>query len=381
MSKNIYDIFNNRKNDIDNLNESGYNFVEEYENEIESQELYENAEAFDTLEEALSCLDDIVEGANTDWIEFEAVQYLEELVIESMMYESWVEEAAAEVVDAHDEDSKKTMIEKLKEQWQKIKDWFAQLIKTLENFFVNGVKLVEKNKAFIPDAMKNCKARVKMCTYFPYKEAMVKLHQKVAMILAMGKGVKQATKESVLRSAGVKDKKEVAQNARSLFVREEAKEMNISDIDPKLAMDWCMFKNDVYQGFMKLRATYDLSYSIAIEEVKKESKGNLKELRHRLGVMHFANGIKSEFVKVAASCSKNACTNYTAVIRKALGTPVKASGKERDAERDEKIKDEIHQYQAKQWAKKQGDKIKGQKLLTASYQPIIDIDDIQFMED
>lgn len=335
MSRNIYDLFNERKNSMETLNESSYDFVQEYETSVEDAELFEAAEAYETLEEALEVLDNITESSNMEIMEMQAAQYLEELVIESMMYENFVVEAAEEVIDAHEGEGKKKLIEQIQDQWQKIKEWFAQLIKTLQNFFVNGAKLVEKNKAVIPDAIKNCDVKVKMAEYYPFKMAMVKVGQKVGQAFAMAKGVKQADHQSVLRAVGVEDKKEIPAMTRAFFIKSEAKEMKISEINAATAMDWCETKNHVYDGFMKLKLAYDLSFQNMLAEVKKDSKGDLKELTRRCAVMYFANGVRNEIVKAAASCSKAACTNYTAVIRRALsGKVVKpGDGKERGPKR------------------------------------------------
>lgn len=367
MSRNIYDIFNERKNEAEVVVEESFDFADEYEASVDDEAVFEAAEAFESIEEACEVLDDMTKDCVNEWIEFEATQYLEELVIESMMYEHFVEEAAAEVVDNHEGGGKQSLLQQLQAQWQKIKDWFASLIKTLQNFFVNGQKLVAQNKATIPDAMKNCKAKVRMCSYYPFKMGMVNVAAVIGKALNVASKVKQPTKEYILKAAGLKDKKDASAVARKFFIKEEAKEMNVSDIDPKTAMDWCEAKNHIYDGFIKLRMGYDMGFQNMIAEVKKDSKGDFKELRARMSCLYFANSIRSEMVKVAASCSKQACAAYTAVIRKALGGAIDKPGKGKKQQGQPNPQMDVKQT-----------KLQGSTESTSVFD---DIDDIQFLDE
>ena len=72
---NIYDLFNDRKNEIESICESQQ--VEEVENE------------FDSIEEGLEYMDVLLQESNNDMIEWQAACYMEDLVLEQMMYEDF----------------------------------------------------------------------------------------------------------------------------------------------------------------------------------------------------------------------------------------------------------------------------------------------------
>ena len=76
MAKNIYDLFNERKYGVDYLVE-GFNGIEE-------------VEAYESLDEASLDLLRITQECTNEAIELQAAWYLEDLVIESMMYDDSV---------------------------------------------------------------------------------------------------------------------------------------------------------------------------------------------------------------------------------------------------------------------------------------------------
>ena len=107
MSRNIYDIFNERKSGIDMLTE-GF--------EVEDQE-----EQFDSLVEAAYAMEEIIQENMNECIEFQAASYLEDLVLENMMYESFDEESMREVLTESIGERVQGIVGRLHAAWKRIK--------------------------------------------------------------------------------------------------------------------------------------------------------------------------------------------------------------------------------------------------------------------
>lgn len=83
---NIFDVFNNRKLGLNYLSE-GY--------EVEADEV----EAFDDLDTAMESLEEIITESRNEVIELQSAMYLEDLVLENMMYDDFNEEEISSVME------------------------------------------------------------------------------------------------------------------------------------------------------------------------------------------------------------------------------------------------------------------------------------------
>ena len=117
MSKNIYDIFNAKKEGLDYLSESYGQDVSPYED----------------IEDGIKDLDMIVRESTMDMIEFQGAMYLEDLVLENMMYENFDEEHIAPILEGKLKEMGNNIVTKIKNLWNKIKEWFKKVFATIKN--------------------------------------------------------------------------------------------------------------------------------------------------------------------------------------------------------------------------------------------------------
>ena len=94
MAKNIYDLFNERKNGIDYLVEG-----------LDPTE-YADLEGYEDLDAAAEALNVISMESMNEMLEFQAANYLEDLVLENMMYDEFDEEKIQNLMEAAKEEKK-----------------------------------------------------------------------------------------------------------------------------------------------------------------------------------------------------------------------------------------------------------------------------------
>ena len=296
MAKDIYELFNQRMNGV---------------------------EPYESIEEGIDVLNKLDKEFTQSMIELEASMYLDKLVLESMMYEDFNEEKLTVTMEETEEKQKRSIGEILQAQWEKLKAWFANIMQTISNFFVNGEKLVKENEDKIPQAIKNCNVKVKMNVYNPYSECMNKIKYMIDKLknVARQKGM---SKEKLTSIIGAKDKSEVAGLVKKIIVKEEGKEMMISDINPKAAMEYVGSRKSILDLCNTLRKIE--------EDYYKWAKAELKESGEDLTTFNFAISLKNAILTANLQLVKKASSDYLTVIRKALG------GKSEDGDGDKEKK-------------------------------------------
>lgn len=297
MAKDIYELFNQRMNGI---------------------------EPYESIEEGLNVLSALDKEFTQTMIELEVAQYLDSLIIESIIYENFDEEKLSYTIEATEEKQKGSILQTLQAQWEKIKQWFVNITQTITNFFVNGEKLVKENREKIPNAIKNCNVKVKMNEYNPQSGLSAKVLSLSTKIksLATKEGM---TKESLLSQLGVEDKKGMKNVVKKLIVKTEGKEMMVSDIDPSIAMDYVGNKKAILDSIDKDKKDIDAMFKDAINVMK--SKDATEKQKAMLPVFHFAVSLKNGLTSAYIGYVRKACNDYLTVIRKALGSD-KKEGKE-----------------------------------------------------
>lgn len=299
MSRNIYDIFNSRKEGLDILAE-GLS--------------YENVEAYESLDVAMGELETIVKESTNEMIELQAAAYLEDLVLENMMFDDFDEEKISVTIEATMKERAGGLVNSIKQQWEKIKAWFAATAKAIANYFVAGEKLVNENKAIIPEAMKKCEARVKMFDYNMPKAAMDKCTSMVIAVRAAGAYL--TDEQSVLSAAGkAKSRSDVARVVKEAFGMNQTSEKPIKNIDPNLAMAYAGKKSDLLDTINKQKANFDKEFSAMLQELKDDKN---EESAKQAKLFNFAIGIKSAIINAEVACTKKAAGDMAAVIRKAV---------------------------------------------------------------
>ena len=334
MSRSIYDIFNDRKEGINVLYEGA-----EYE-DVE-------VEAYESLEVAIDELEKIVKESTNEFIEFQAAAYLEDLVLENMMYEKFDEEKLQTTIEATMGEIVDSLVTKVKQQWEKIKAWFAAVAKSIVNFFTSGEKLVSENAGKIPGAMKNCSAKVKIFDYKDPDAAMNKCTAYVDRLKVKGLDVYTNSKQSMTKVVGgANDRSEIAGKIKALFGMEETKEKQVNAIDAKLAMKYAGEKKAILDNLNKQKKQYDNDFKEIISELEKaqadaEGKEKTKATK-QVEALNFANSLKSAVINAEISCIKKGASDMAAVIRKALsaseGMGQRSEGKRRGKEADAQTK-------------------------------------------
>lgn len=308
MAKNIYDLFNEKKYGVDYL--------------VEGVEVVD-AEPYESLTEAVEALDRItMENAN-EMMEMKAAFYLEELVIENMMFNDFNENKIESVLEGAAKDKVKALKQKIMGWWQKIKQWFASTFAAVINHFKSGEELVRKYGDDIPAAMKSCKAKIKMNKYRDLDEAWNKAVNMTTAIKDAGQSAdKEASKNAVLAAVGADDKKDVAKKVKELFVEKEKEEQTVSEIGVDQAVAYAGNKKIILDGLKKTQKDIDNDFKTILSQMKeerKDAKGEERDsLSDKVDNFQFAIGVKNTILSTSIGIVKRACSDYTAVIRKAL---------------------------------------------------------------
>jgi hypothetical protein len=312
MAKNIYDLFNERKYGVDFLTE-GYDAN------------LDNVEAFDNIDALVENLNQITLESTNEAIELQAAWYLEDLVIENMMYDDFDEDRILGVMEGSMKGKVNSAKEKVMGWWKKIKEWFARVFKSVVNFFKSGETLVRQNKAKIPGAIKACDAKVKMNRYNDLDAGMAKIKDLV-MKLGDSRTSSEDGKKEVLAIVGVEDKKEVGKMVKKIFIAEEGAQLKVNEIDPAKAMHFAGDKKFVMDGLKKQQKDIDNAFKNVLNLLKDERKDvDKKDTDGResadrvVSNFSFALGIKNILLNTQMKIINKACKDYAAVIRRALG--------------------------------------------------------------
>lgn len=311
MSRNIYDLFNERKNGVDCLVE-GCDFTLDYVAE------------FEDLDECAEALNQITMEATNEMIELQAAWYLEDLVIENMMYENFDEEKIQSVMESSSNEKTSSLGEKIKNLWKKIKEWFAGAFKAISVHFQSGETLVAKYKKEIPGAMQQSKAKVKMRSLNDPEAAREQVGSLVGRLETTGK-----SKEQILGLVGLSDKGGTREKVETIYyASKDATEHEISKLNYQLVMKYAGTKKIMIDGLKKNQKDIDAKFKEILSKIKSGDGDNKAEeaANFQFGI-GIANGLLSAEISIVGAICK-ACT---AIIRKALSGKHDAS-KGRDTE-------------------------------------------------
>lgn len=296
MARNIYDLFNERRNGVDCLVEG---FVPS------------DVEAFEDLNEAMEALDNIAMESTNEMIEMQAACYLEDLVLESMMYDDFEEDKIKSIMEGAEKEKKEGFVQKIKNLWQKIKDWFAAAFKTIANHFQSGETLVAKYRKQIPAAMHQSTAKIKIKSFKDPDEATKDMEYLIDRLKITGQ-----SKEQILSAAGIADKKGITARVEDWFYNsKEAKEQPIKGLKPETVMKWASGKKIFIDGLKKQQKDTDGEFKSILSELQsgEGEKAAEKAANFQFGI-NIINGAFNAQIKCIRDLS-NACT---AIIRKAL---------------------------------------------------------------
>ena len=308
MAKNIYDLFNERKYGVDFL--------------VEGVDASVNVEAYEDLDEACDALDNITLESSNEVIELQAAWYLEDLVIENMMYNDFDEERIVGVMEGSGKGKVQAAKEKIMGWWKKIKEWFAGVFKSIVNHFKNGEALVRANAKRIPEAMRNCKVKVKMNKYKDLQKGMDQVADWIGKLEFEGINDGEEGKKAILKVIGAEDNKDVAKKVRALFIEKEGEEQAISGMNVNDAMNYASNKKIILDKLKRNQRDVDASFKAtlaALKEDKKAAEGDaVASVDRQVANFQFALGVKNTILNTQIKVVKRACDDYTKIIRKAL---------------------------------------------------------------
>lgn len=329
MAKNIYDLFNERKYGVDYLVE-GYDFDDD------------SIEAFEGLQESADALEELTQEVLNESIELQSAYYLENLVIENMMYNNFNEDKIETVLMESVRDKFQAAKDKINHWWKKIKEWFVGTFKAIANHFKSGETLVKQNGAKIDKAMANSHVKVKMHDYNDLNASAEKCNAILQKLYTAGEtGMdKEDARSSILSVVGASDRKDVPEKIKNIYIKEENKEQLISSIDPAVAKEWAGDKKGAIDGFKKHQKSVDDAFRKCLqrlqEQERKASAEDADIAAKTVANFSFALGIKNTILSTELGLIRKACTDYAMVIRKALNAPAnkraaKKAAKENDA--------------------------------------------------
>ena len=318
MAKNIYDLFNERKNGLDCLVEG---FTPS------------DVDAFEDLDEAMEALETINTESTNEMIELQAAHYLEDLVIESMMYNEFDEEKIKSVLEGAEKEKKEGFAQKIKNLWQRIKDWFAAAFKTLINHFQSGETLVAKYRKEIPQAMHQSNAKIKIRSFKSPVEAAKDMGYLMDRLKVTGQ-----SKEQILSSAGIADAKGINERVEGWYYNDkEAKEQPINKLNPEVVMKWASEKKILIDGLKKEQKDVDGEFKAILADLKEGDNNAEKAANFQFGINIANNAFNAQI-----RCIKNLSSACTAVIRKALSGKYDPKGPDRGTAADtQDRKDEL----------------------------------------
>ena len=236
------------------------------------------------------------------------------------MYDVFIDEEISSVMENTMKERASELAKKIKAQWKKIQEWFIATAKAIANYFTNGENLVAKNRSRIPEAMKNCNAKVKMHEYNDPSKAMDSVQILVDKLKTAG--VTRKNNDEVLGFVGAKDRKDIGEMVKGYFIlTEKPVKLTISEMNPKIAMDYAGNKKLFLADINKSKATIDQSFkeilSLIQSEVKKEDGAYTA---YQVKVFNFAKGLSSTAINTEIACIKKGASEYASIIRKALNS-------------------------------------------------------------
>ena len=305
---NIYDLFNNRKQVIN----EGYIGGEEYEYPV-----------FESLDESIVALDELIKESVNDEIELRSAFYMEDLVLEAMMYENFNEEEMQEVI----EESIKEKAGKLKDGiikvWNKIKAWIESTAEAIRNHFLSGKKLIDKyGEKKIIAAINACEVEVKVGWYEPYKKATLAATALMDKLNDNGMIV-NGDKQQILNKVGAKDMKGTGDLVVKCFIKSENKgSRKIKELNGGEVVEYVANATIALDNLRKNRKEMEKTTKEAISKLNKKNENEAKIAENA----KFMLNVRSSMISASMKCIRKISADYRQIIIKALNKRDKKGG-------------------------------------------------------
>lgn len=309
MSRNIYDVFNERREGLDSLME-GYGYADNY------------IEDFDNMTDGIRVLDSIMNESTMDLIEYQGAMHLEDLVLENMMYENFDSEALAPVIEAAMKERAQGLWQKIKNLWEKIKAWFKKMFAAIKNFFMNNNKLLAKYEGQIGKRIKACDKEVKCHEWNDPTDAINDSYE-LLNLLKLEAREKYTSKEDLLKAIHVKDKKEIVGIVKKMFMSEKSEVRKISSMDAGVIEKYVSSEKYLLDNLNKERARIDLEFKSCLDDLKADRKSaekeDKKDLNKMVNTFQFGINLKTAMINAMVACLKKGAGECRSIILKAVG--------------------------------------------------------------
>ena len=325
MSKNIYDIFNERKSGIETL--------------VEGTDVVDYEE-YDSIEEAVYAMEEIIQEATNDCIEYKAASYLEDLVIENLMYNAFDEENIQNILTESIGSRTASIIERLRKAWESVKGWFKSIKATIAKALHLSAEWVDENEEKILDGIKNCNTKVKYLAYYDFKGSQNRVLKMINSLFDACKNP-NFTEKVILSKVGVKDRSQVPNAVKKCFMKyDEPQVVTISSIPGDIIVDWAACKNEFVDLIEKLEEKQNKRFETVISTLQSKAEGSDENDKIYSNFV-FANGIAQTITSTAVTIVKKACSDCMQIARKAAGVKMAvkgAAGRAVDAYEDAKAR-------------------------------------------
>jgi hypothetical protein len=303
MSRNIYDIFNERKSGIDMLTE-GF--------EVEDQE-----EQFDSLEEAAYAMEEILQENMNECIEFQAASYLEDLVLENMMYESFDEESMREVLTESIGERVQGVVGRLKAAWERIKKWFKNVRIAIGKAFHANEEWILDNMDAIEEGLGECEAKVKYPMYHDFHAGVAKCRKIIDILYNKGKNPNLA-EGGLLNLIGVKSRDEIPQLVKRQFMKlDEPQVIAINRIKPSLVISWAACGKKFEEQVEQLQDATDKRFADEIRRLSNQQE--TRDQVHAYQNFTFITGLAQTVTSNIISVVKKGASDHFQIAKRAMG--------------------------------------------------------------
>lgn len=333
MSRNIYDVFNERKEGLDSLME-GYQAGDYY------------VEDFDNMTDGIRVLDSIMQESTMDLIEYQGAMHLEDLVLENMMYENFDTEEIAPVIEATMKERAGNLWQKVKNLWEKIKAWFKKMFAAIKNFFMSNNKLLAKYEGQIAKRIKACDVEVNCHEWNDPTDAINDSYELLNLVKLEAEE-KYKSKDDLLKAIHVKDKKEIVGIVKKFFMSEKAAKRKISSMDARVVEKYVSSEKYLLDNLNKERARIDLEFKNCLDDLKADRKSaegdEKKDLNKMVSTFQFGINLKTAMINAMVACLKKGAGECRAIILKAVGNTSTPADDEEPANKPEIRSDAVNQ--------------------------------------
>ena len=307
---NIYDLFNDRKSEIEAMCESSA-VNEGIENE------------FDSIEEGLEYMDELIYESQNEMIEWQAACYMEDLVLEQMMYEEFDEEKIEYMIEGTMKERFADAGKKLSDFWEKVKKWFTSMIGKIQDYMSSGKTLLIKyGEDNITNALKNSDLQIKFHALGDPVNAIKSILAALDKLGVNIKGVKGAYQNALIAQTdlGVSDEKSLMTAIRKLIFKTEEKMNNtpIKHLNAEHVIQYAAGYDAVSQMFKKGYKYNEMTFKEAMRYGKEYAKAKVQE-NYEVQAYYYLISLRQKMMTAFLGAYNKAAMACRSIIIKVMG--------------------------------------------------------------